>query len=292
MVEDIDRFLASGGSRRRGFSAATIGNYGRTLRLLAGEFPDLAAISALELRGWLDKQGWGNATTWTALCAVRSFMRWQYGENHPALELRIQRLKPAPQRRLKKQQALGLLESFDTSRPKGRRDLAICALFLDSGLRISELCGLELRLLDLEERHAWALTKGGQYGMAVFSELTRAYLSAWLADRAALAIPGLKTVFCSIGGDTPGHPLTRDGLRVEVRRWAGRAGLEKLSPHDLRRSFASLSTRRGAPSRVLQKAGRWSSIEMVERYTSDIEASDFDRYFPVPGILDADHKDA
>jgi integrase len=58
-----------------------------------------------------------------------------------------------------------------------------------------------------------------------------------------------------------------------------------FSPHDLRRSFATLSSRLGAPSRIVQVAGRWSDLKMVEGYTQSLEASDFMPYDPVSRIL-------
>jgi integrase len=65
-----------------------------------------------------------------------------------------------------------------------------------------------------------------------------------------------------------------------------RAGLGLISPHDLRRSMATLATENGAPSRTVQKAGRWSNIEMVERYTQTLDAKTFKKFFPIARILD------
>jgi len=73
-------------------------------------------------------------------------------------------------------------------------------------------------------------------------------------------------------------------LQGMVKRWGLGIGI-KLSPHDLRRSFATLSTLFGAPSRVVQVAGRWSTIEMVERYTREIDQSAIEPYLPVSKLL-------
>jgi integrase len=75
--------------------------------------------------------------------------------------------------------------------------------------------------------------------------------------------------------------LTTGGLRPVMRGWAKSAGIGRLSPHDLRRTFATVAIRLGAPSRIVQVAGRWSRLEMVERYTRTIEAADMDPWFPV-----------
>jgi len=73
-------------------------------------------------------------------------------------------------------------------------------------------------------------------------------------------------------------------LRVIVRRWGEKLGF-RLSPHDLRRSFATLSTK---PARLRARSGRrsLSSIVMVELYTQSIEPSDFDEFFPVHRLVE------
>ena len=53
----------------------------------------------------------------------------------------------------------------------------------------------------------------------------------------------------------------------------------------LRRTFATIAIKAGAPTRVVQAAGRWGDVSMVERYTADITADDFDRYSPVEALM-------
>ena len=147
------------------------------------------------------------------------------------------------------------------------------------------MCNLDLRYLDLQERRLSVVVKGGQWQAGVFSEWTGRYLAAWLDVRAGLRTCGY-SFFVSIRGKTPGHQLTRGGMNKVVGEWADRAGLAALSPHDLLRSFASVSTKAGAPTRLLQVAGRWADIEMVERYTQDLDAEDFSPYFPVKFVME------
>jgi len=280
-LDDVHTWLSE-----NSFSPNTEERYLRALKRLSEAAPDLAALSASDLRLWLDAQGWGSSGRWVAFCAVRGFLRWKFGKSHPALALKIKRQDSGPQRTLKKKQVQDLLSCFDTSTPKGIRDLAICALMLDSGLRASEVCRLEVRHVDLEERSFQVIVKGGKWADGVFSSFTARYLSNWLAIRNDFAEPVIKTFFVGIGGNKPGTSLTRTGLQVIFRTWGKRSGIGSLSPHDLRRTFATLATRAGAPGRVLQAAGRWSNITMVERYTRAINAVDFEPYFPVSNALD------
>jgi integrase len=53
----------------------------------------------------------------------------------------------------------------------------------------------------------------------------------------------------------------------------------------LRRTFATIAIRNGAPTRVVQAAGRWADVAMVEHYTAAIEAEDFERYSPVESLM-------
>jgi integrase/recombinase XerD len=264
--KDVERFLAS-----QPYAATTRETYRRVLiRLVDLDIPRMGAVDLLR---FVDQKGWGNSQQYVALCACRKFLAWRFGIDHPAICARIKRIRPRRQRVLTAERALDLLTIFDRSTVKGLRDLAICALALDTGLRLAELCRLKVIDIDLQERTLQVIVKGGQWGMGVFSAQTAVYIAEWLAVRKGKA----DTVFASV---YTWQPLTREGLKVTVRRWGETAGF-KLSPHDLRRTFATLSTIFGAPSRVVQAAGRWSDLAMVEHYTAEITAEEIRPYLVV-----------
>lgn len=260
----------------RGFSAATVETYKSILVKLVTDCHNLKHLSAGELINWINRhETWGSSQRYVASCACRSFLVWFYGEKHPAAQAKIKRIKSKRQRVLDCDHALDLLACFDTSFPKGKRDLAIAAVGLDTGLRSSELCRLKIKDIDLGNRTLQVVIKGGQWGIGVFSANTAQYINDWLTVRKAL--PGIDNLFVAI---FHGTPLTRAGLGCIVKGWGRRIGI-KLSPHDLRRSFATLSTIFGAPSRLVQIAGRWQSIEMVELYTRGIDPDAINPYLPV-----------
>ena len=138
---------------------------------------DLERLSASSLRAWIHSHGWGNSQRCLSLVAVKGYLRWAYGSKHPALEISEKRAKPAPQRALKIPQIKQLISSFNTMETKGIRDLAICTLMLDTGLRASEVCRLELRYLDMDERQLQVIVKGGRWAKAMFSESTKRFLA-------------------------------------------------------------------------------------------------------------------
>ena len=283
-MDNIEQFLAA-----CKFASTTKESYRRVLNRLGETVHDAERLTAAELAQWLERQRtWGPSMRWMAMCCIKSYVRWRYGDRHPALEMQMKREESPPQRVLREHQVEKLLASFDTRTAVGRRNLAICTLMLDSGLRAAELCRLDIRYLDLEERSFQVIVKGGDWAGGSFSTYTRSCLMGWLGDREKLAKPGVKSVFVAVGGLHPGTQMTSDGLTSVVRKWGKKAGM-KLSPHDLRRTFATIATRLGASPRVVQAAGRWKSLAMVQHYTRSIEAKDMDRWFPVDGVMNGDY---
>jgi site-specific recombinase XerC len=132
---------------------------------------------------------------------------------------------------------------------------------------------LKIGDIDLDERSLQVVVKGGQWKGAIFSPQTAQYLREWMAFRKSDAME----IFVST---RDGKPFTREGMQTTIKRWGYSIGV-KLSPHDLRRSFATLATIFGAPSRVVQVGGRWSNIEMVEHYTQGLGVDAMEPYFPV-----------
>lgn len=275
MGKDIDNWIAEHGE----WSRETVDRYKRVLMQITGDGLDLKRLKPESLSKWLQVRRWGSSTQWMGLCAIRSYLRWRYGSNHPALRLRLKRLDCGPQRTLTFDEVLALLKTFDPGVPKGIRDLAILSLMLDAGLRASEICRIELRYLRMDQNRLDVLIKGRQWGMALYSDHTCDRLKDWLKIRDNFA--RCNYLFVSLRGRTPGKSLTRQGLSEIVDVWGKVAALPGLSPHVFRRTFAVLATQAGAPSRLLQVAGRWSQIAMVERYTRAITMDDFKPYLPM-----------
>ena len=278
-MEEIEKYL----NINSRWSLETRSHYKHILTQWTKENPDSSTITSSEFLAWLTSHSWASPTQWVAYSCIKGYLTWLYGSRHPALELKIRRIDSPPQRSLTFKQVYKLLSSFDTSTVKGIRDLAICSLILDSGLRASEICRLDLQYLNLDDRRLKVLIKGQIWGDGVYSDETARFISAWLSNRTARK--GVTTVFVSVWGLIRGCPLTRSGLSNIVSKWAKPAEIPILSPHDLRRTFASQATRLKCPSRILQVAGRWKNLEMVQRYTRDIEAADFEPYFPVSAAL-------
>ena len=280
---ELDTFFAS-----HRWSPVTQDTYKRLLLRLFQEVTTnaLKDWSPADFRQWLESHDtWGESMKWLAYLATRHYLRWKFGASHPALLYKFRRYERGkPQRTLTAEDVARLLNVIDTNTLSGKRNLALVCLLLDTGLRASEVCRLSLQYLDVQQRTFQVLAKGGQWRIGVFSQATQEALQAWLQVRGEVAAEGIKNVFVAVGGLKPGRPLTRVGLRVILLKLGQKAGI-KVTTHDFRRTFATLSLRAGAPSRLVQVAGGWNSLEMVERYSRAIVPQDFQRYFPTEYVL-------
>jgi site-specific recombinase XerD len=225
--------------------------------------------------------GWSNSTRRNAVAAIRSFYRWKYGGAHAICAMKIKRVDAGPQRTLDEKEVSKLFSSIDTSTIPGIRDLAIVTLMVDTGLRASEICNIEMRHLDPKGSKLKVRVKGGDIDTKCFFDYTSECVSAWLTVRSRVALPRTKTVFCSVSGKKPGTQLTRSGILALVKKLCKNAGMEDFSPHALRRTFATLATENGAPTRLVQAAGGWKSIRMVEHYTRQVKIQKIKPYSPV-----------
>jgi integrase len=268
---EVENFLSS-----FPYSESTKASYRRVLGLLTAL--DLDQLDAAGLIEFVERPGWGNAQQSVALFCAQKYLRWRYGELHAALSARIQRVKPKPRRSLSPDRALTVLASFNPYKASGSRDLAMIAFGLDTGLRRAELCAVKLADVNFYTNAVTVLCKGGQYGYAVFSAETAALLQAWLSFRKPA--DGIGSLFVNI---RTGRALTGNGVACVFKRLSKRLGFQ-ISAHDLRASFATLSTLNGAPSRVVQEAGRWSSITMVEHYTGNLQADAIRPHLPLHNL--------
>lgn len=146
------------------------------------------------------------------------------------------------------------------------RDKALLELLYATGMRVSELAGLTLDQVRMEEGFVRCMGKGSKMRVVPFGGQAKIHLERYLAQGRAQfqAPPEVREVFLSrLGGK-----FTRQGLWKLVRDAARRAGLERpLHPHTLRHSFATHLLANGAPIRVIQEMLGHSDIATTQIYT-------------------------
>lgn len=226
-----------------------------------------------------DQSTWKANSRRLATCAARAFFRSWKGENHPILTVKLHRVKAAPGRVLSPKKAIQLLAAINPATTSGARDLAMVMMMLDTGLREAEIARLSIQYLDLDERNVWVIVKGGEWERAVFSPATAEQVTRWLDLRKRLGgrYTATQQVFPNLH---TGWAITPGGVRDIFERLSKRVGFT-VSPHDLRRTFATISTKAGVPARVLMAGGRWHNMNQILTYTQSIDATDFDPYSPV-----------
>lgn len=283
----IREWLAS--LRQAGASKSTLRQYNWHLLRLAGWLAgrgvvDTASLSKSLLREWGASlhDAWSPSTVRQAVSSAKNFLTWCRDEeliNEPLAK--ALRLPPQQDRTVHRtfteDEILQMVRACDMETAKGLRDVALIGLMVDSGLRASEVCRLKVSDIQTGVRAGKGFTnmvvvrgKGGTELPSYFGAVTASALAAWLEVRQAM--PGVDNVFISVGGLTPGRPLTRDGLRSTVYKLCDAADIKRGSPHALRRAFACIAHDAGASSRQIQAWGRWGDISQVERYTRAYEA--------------------
>ncbi len=285
----LDDFFAT-----RDYSPYTIQHYRRWIEKTYHEHPEIFAAPDSDVwrrpgakqafRDWVNGLPYADSQKKQLFYALRAFVKWAYGERHPLLSMQMKfPVPPPPVREADEQAIVRLLKTFNRETPRGKRDWALALLWIDTGLRVGEMARVTLPHLYLEKRELHVLAKGRRWRRAVFSRETAEALQDWLAIRPSIARPGVDAVFVSLG-TFRGKGLTRDGLRVIVRKWGESIGVH-ISPHDFRRLFATLATRSGAPERIVAEAGGWNSTEMIRRYTSALKPEDIEPYSPARRVL-------
>ncbi|HNR52147.1 MAG TPA: site-specific tyrosine recombinase XerD [Deltaproteobacteria bacterium] len=158
-----------------------------------------------------------------------------------------------------------LLDAPDVTTPLGIRDKAMIELLYATGLRVSELVGIEVHMVNLSVGYLLCRGKGGKERLVPIGESALRWVGDYLSTvRPMLAKPSSHTLFCS----KRGAAMTRQNFWYMIRRYAAAAGIMKsISPHVLRHSFATHLLAGGADLRSVQMMLGHSDISTTQIYT-------------------------
>jgi len=159
-----------------------------------------------------------------------------------------------------------LLAAPRRNRRLGLRDQAVLETFYGSGLRVSELAGLRLEDLHLDEGYLRCVGKGNKERVVPLGKKARDCIQPYLAElRPQLARQQeTQTLYLT----RQGKPFSRKGLWKMIKAYARVAGItKKVSPHTLRHSFASHLLAHGAPLRIIQEMLGHADIMTTQIYT-------------------------
>ncbi len=273
---NLDRFLDAVWLED-GLAANTLAAYRRDLtgfaHWLAGRGrATFAAATDVDLAGYFAASFAASraSTANRRLASLRRFYRWALRErlieSDPTLQLAPAKRPPRFPAAISEPQVEALLAAPDVETVLGLRDRAMLELLYATGLRVSELVGLKLIELSLNDGLVRVLGKGSKERIVPLGEEARAWLQRYLdAGRPALlAGRSADALFVTQRAQS----MTRQRFWGLIKRYARRAEIHApLSPHGLRHAFATHLLNHGADLRVVQMLLGHADISTTQIYT-------------------------
>jgi integrase/recombinase XerC len=289
--------LASGtGARWSDGLRAAWENWVRSLEAIEGKSPHTVRAYADDTRGALDRLSKavgraleardldeGAVKAWLSfqnargdapnsvnrrLAAVRSFLRYLerrgWIERDPTSAIRGLRQGRRLPRFLPEEELARLLDGAWEDSPRGHRDHAVLELLYATGMRLSEMTGLQRDALDLRRGTVRVLGKGRKERVVLFGDKARSALQSHLAVLRESGAPAAGPLFPGPSGRSL-SPRTVQRITDRHLRRMGRAGGH--SPHALRHTFATHLLDHGADIRAIQELLGHASLSTTQVYT-------------------------
>lgn len=257
----------------RRLSPHTVLNYERdvhALITLAGDTP-LRELQPHDLRRYvaqLHGRGLAGRSLARMLSAWRGLYRYLARDHgyagNPCNGLRAPKSRKALPRALSPDEA-SRLAALPAEDALAVRDRAMIELFYSSGLRLSELAGLDLGSVDREDATVRVLGKGNKSRIVPVGSQALGALAAWLGQRGEwLQGKGGEALFINRGGAR----LSPRSIQYRLRQWGLKLGLaDRVHPHMLRHSFASHVLQSSGDLRAVQEMLGHASIATTQVYT-------------------------
>jgi integrase/recombinase XerC len=251
----------------RGVSPRTLAAYSRDVEELRrflqekrGRPPTPAQVDLLSLRAFLASLFGKNEAASMArkLSGLRTFFRFLVKRG--LLAENPTTLVKSPKRKQSLPRALSVDDTFklvEQPPPENRRDRAIHELLYGSGLRVSELCGLDIGDVEGDFVHI-RRGKGGKARLVPIGGQARRALDDYLVART-----GGEALFTNARGGR----LTPRSVQRNLKKWAGLSGVAGATPHTLRHSFATHLLDGGADLRAIQELLGHASLASTQIYT-------------------------
>ena len=273
LLPALELFLGHLRNERR-LSAHTLAAYQRDLQsccrfLEAQQVSDWNNVDNAVLRRYVASRhqgGLSGRSLQRELSAIRTLFHYLIRErrcrHNPALDLRAPKAADKLPRLIDADQAMQLLDAPDNDDWLLVRDHAMLELFYSSGLRLSELAGLDVHQLDLAQGEVRVLGKGSRTRILPVGRMAREALDRWLRVRPDGPDPS-QPVFVGMQG----RRLTPRAIQLRVRRYGVEQLGQHLHPHRLRHSFASHLLESSGDLRAVQELLGHSDISTTQVYT-------------------------
>jgi integrase/recombinase XerC len=261
----------------RGRSAHTVRAYRADLAPLLAEIGDVTALDLATLRRWLAKGHAAQASRATLArraAAARTFTAWAHHAGHLAADPGARLVSPRPRHTLPTVlgagQAAAVLDAAGTGAEEGEplalRDLLVLELLYATGIRVAELCGLDVDDVDAGRRALRVLGKGNRERTVVYGVPAAEALHRWLTSgRPALVRAGSPPAL--LLGARGGRLDPRIAREVVHRAVTAVPGVPDIAPHGLRHAAATHMLEGGADLRYVQELLGHAKLATTQLYT-------------------------
>lgn len=279
VLEEFDQYLALERGRSDHTRRAYLGDLRSLLAFLDERSPgaDLTSLSLPLLRSWLAAQaGAGTARTTLArrTSAVKTFTAWAVRRGlmsaDPATRLQMPKARRTLPAVLRQDQARDALDAANSGAQQGDplavRDRLIVEMLYATGIRVSELCGLDIDDVDTSRRLIRVLGKGDKQRTVPFGEPAEHALRTWLTDGRPALVTAESGAALLLGAR--GRRLDPRQARTVVHQTVGAVdGAPDIGPHGLRHSAATHLLEGGADLRIVQELLGHSTLATTQLYT-------------------------
>ncbi len=277
ILEEFDEYLELQCLRSAHTRRAYLGDLRSLSAFLDGQGVSLNDLSLPLLRTWLSTGAMAGAARTTLArrtSAVKTFTAWALRRGvlatDPAARLQVPKAHRTLPSVLRQDQALDAMAAAKSGAEQGDplalRDRLIVEMLYATGIRVSELCGLDIDDVDTPHRVVRVLGKGDKQRITPFGVPAADALGAWLADgRPALAVADSGPAL--LLGARGGRLDVRQARTVVHQTIAAVDGAPDMGPHGLRHSAATHLLEGGADLRVVQELLGHSSLATTQLYT-------------------------
>ena len=204
------------------------------------------------------------------IASMRRFYRFLLRENKiskdPTLQIESPKLPRSLPKSLNEEEVVALLNAPNIVEPSGLRDRAMLELLYACGLRVSELVGIKLTEVSLNDGVVRVTGKGSKTRLVPMGEEAVDWISRYLSEARSAILQ--KRLSDALFVTNRGEAMTRQAFWYLIKRYALMAGITKhMSPHVLRHAFATHLLNHGADLRVVQMLLGHSDISTTQIYT-------------------------
>ena len=262
----------------RNMSPLTLEAYKRDLNQYLGyielqQIHNISNITSKHIRKYirvLNERGMAPASISRIISSIRSYHKYLSSEDlvkeNPALILNTPKIPKKLPSVLSEQEISLIIESIEKSSDFHHRDKAIIEMLYSCGIRVSELCNLEVSKLFLKDDLIMVTGKGSKERLLPIGKRAKKYINNYFKYSRDKFIKRTSSSFIFVSKN--GNQLTRAMINIILNKWTAISGINKsVSPHTLRHSFATHLLEGGADLRFVQALLGHSDISTTQTYT-------------------------